>query len=62
MGVGNIKPHSLSHPHVVNNAHPITWTPHAKFEPNWSINEFLLGIVTSYGCGNDKTTPIDTHK
>ena len=57
--VANIKSHTLPHAHVVCNAHPVTWTPYAKFQPYWSINEFLVGIMTSYGCGNDQTTPID---
>ena len=61
-GVANIKPHTLPHSHVVCNAHPVTWTPYAKFQPYKSIYEFLVGIMTSYGCGNDQTTPIDnTH-
>ena len=58
--VANTKPHTLSHPHVVNDAYFITWTPYAKFQPDWPINEFLVGIMMSYGCGNDQTTPIDT--
>ena len=37
------------------------WTHKAKFQPDWSINEFLVGLMMSYGCGNDQTTPIDTH-
>ena len=49
-----------AHPHSVINAHPITWTPYAKFQPDWSINEFLVGIMKSYGFGNDEITHIDT--
>ena len=60
MGVANTKLHMLSHPHVVN-GHPVTRTPYAKFKTDWSINEFLAGIMMSYGCGNDQFTPIDTH-
>ena len=56
MGLVNTKPH----PHAVINAHPITWSPYAKFQPDWSINEFLVGIMMSLECGNDQTTPIDT--
>ena len=56
----NKNPHKLPHPPMVNNAHPVTWTPCDKFLPGWSINEFLAGM-TSYGCNNDQTTPIDTH-
>ena len=59
-GVANIKSHPMSHPYVVNNAHPVTWTPYANFHPDCSINEFLVGIMRSYGCGNNQTTPIDT--
>ena len=59
--VASTKPHTLPHPRVVNNAHPITWTPYAHFQPEWSINEFLAGIMMSYVSGNDKTTSIDTH-
>ena len=58
--VANAKPYPLSLPHAVNNAHLITWTPYAKFQPVWSINEFLVGMMMSYGCGYDQTTPIDT--
>ena len=47
-------------PHSVINIQPVTWTPYAKFHLDWSINEFLLGIMMSYGCGDDQTTPINT--
>ena len=47
VSVANTKPHTLPHPHVVNKAHPITWTPYAKFQPDWSINEFLADIMMS---------------
>ena len=61
VGLANTKAHPLQHPHAVINVHPITWTPYAKFQPDWSIiNEFLVVIMMFYGCGNDKTTPIDT--
>ena len=50
----------MTKPHAVINTHPITWTPYAKFKPDWSINEVLVGIMLSYGCGNDQTIPIDT--
>ena len=42
-----------------NNAHPIISTPYAKVQLYWSINEFLAGMMMSYGCGNDQTTPIN---
>ena len=58
MGVAN-KNSILSHAPVVNNTQPVTWTPYAKFQTDWSINEFLVGM-TFYGCKNDQTTPIDT--
>ena len=58
MSVANNKSHTLPHLHVINNAPPVSWTPNAKFQPDWSINEFLTGIM-SYGCSNDQTTPID---
>ena len=43
---------------MVNNAHPHTWSIYIKFQPDWSINEYLAGIMTSYGCGNDQITLI----
>ena len=46
MGVANKKPTHISTPTLVNNAHPITCIPYAKFQPDWSINEFLAGIMT----------------
>ena len=33
---------------MVNNAHLATWTPNAKFQPDWSINE--SGIIKSHVC------------
>ena len=60
VGVVNTKLHTLPYPHVVNNAHPVTWTPYVQFQPYWSINEFLAGLMLSYRCGNDQTTPTDT--
>ena len=53
--------HTLPHPHVVNNAHPATWTPYTQFQRDRSINKFLAGIMMSYECGNQQATPIDTH-
>ena len=61
MDVANAEQHVLPHTHVYNNAHPVTWSPYAKFQPDWSINKCAAGIMTSYGCGNDQTIPIDTH-
>ena len=59
VGLANKKPHPLLYPHAIINADPITWSPYAKFWPDWFINEFLVGIMMSYGCGNDHTTHID---
>ena len=56
----HLLPHLLPHLDVVNNANPITWTPYAKFQPDWSINDFLAGKMMFNECGNDQTTPIDT--
>ena len=56
MGLADTK----AHPHSVINAHPITWVPYAKFQPGWSINELLVGIMMSYGFRNDQITPNDT--
>ena len=61
MSVANSKLHTLPHPHMVNNAHPVTWTPYAKFKPDWSINKFLAGTMTSYGMAMIGPHPL-THK
>ena len=53
MGVAMIKPH----PHVVNNAHSITWKPHTKFQLGWSFHYLLIAKITSGGCGYDQTAP-----
>ena len=45
MNVANKKSHTLPHLHVVNNAHPFTFTPYAKFQPDWFIIKFLAGIM-----------------
>ena len=34
MGVANNRPHVLPYPHLVNNAHPVSWTSYAKFQPD----------------------------
>ena len=41
--------------------HLVTWTSYAKFQLHWSINEFLVGMIMSYGCGSDQATPIDVY-
>ena len=43
---------------MVNNAHPVTWKPHAKFQPDWSFNSLMAVKTTSDGYGRDKTTPL----
>ena len=30
----NTKPYILPHPYVVNNIHPVTWTPYDPFQPD----------------------------
>ena len=54
------KPQLLPNPHVVTNAHPVTWSPYTEFHPDWSINTFLADIMTSYGSGNGKSHSV-TH-
>ena len=49
MGLADTKPHALPHPHTFLNANSVTWTSYAKIEPDWSINEFLAGIMMSMG-------------
>ena len=61
MGVANKKTIHIATTILVNNAHLVNWTPYAEFQHDWSINEFLASIMMSYRCGNDLTTPIDTH-
>ena len=36
VGVAMTKLHLLPNPHVVINAHPVTWRSHDKFRPFWS--------------------------
>ena len=59
MDFANTKPHQLLHPHAVINAHPISWTPYAKFQPVWSMNEFLVGIMM--GVAMNRPHPL-THR
>ena len=49
-----IKPHPLSPARVVNNAHPDTWRPYAKFQPNWSFNQLLIAKQLPVGVANVK--------
>ena len=55
MGAVMTKPHPLPHLHMLNNAYPVPWKPHAKF--TWLV--FLLAFeskTTSCGCDYGQTT------
>ena len=49
MGGATTKPHPLTHPHVVNNAHPVACGPHAKFLPDRSLISFWKPNIS---CGS----------
>ena len=52
VGVTMIKPH----PHMFNNDHPVSWKPHAKYQPGWSF-DYLLIVKQLPVCGYGQTTP-----
>ena len=57
--VTKTKPHPLSHPHVVINAHPVTWRK-SQIQPSFIGPNRLSSANYFFWCDYDKTTPIAT--